>query len=271
MRNLQGRVAVVTGGASGIGLGLATRFLEEGMKVVIADIDVHGLAVAEAKLSELGDVLAVKTDVARVDSVQALADAAVARFGAVHILCNNAGVGGTQRFDTVGHATWEWTIGVNLWGVIHGCRIFLPILAVQDEAYIVNTASMAGFTSGPYQATYKTTKAGVVALSECLANEFAIEHPNVGVAVLCPAYTATEIRNDERNAPAGHVPRAVADPGLNDRRETVYSTLEQEGISPEDLAALVVDALAERKTHIFSHPEWFDVWQQRVDKVRAQL
>lgn len=147
MKDLRGRVAVVTGGANGIGLGLAERFLQEGMKVVIADINEQDLARAEQSLAASGEVLAVTTDVSREDSVQSLADAAVARFGGVHVLCNNAGVGGTQRFDTVGQATWEWTIGVNLWGVVHGCRIFLPILAAQDEAYIVNTASMAGFTS----------------------------------------------------------------------------------------------------------------------------
>ena len=271
MKELRGRVAVVTGGANGIGLGLAQRFLQEGMKVVIADINEQDLARAQNSLATSGEVLAVKTDVSREDSVQALADAAIGRFGAVHVLCNNAGVGGTQRFDTVGHATWEWTIGVNLWGVGNGCRVFLPILAAQDEAYIVNTASMAGFTSGPYQATYKATKAGVVALSECLANEFAIEYPHVGVAVLSPAYTATSIRNDERNAPPGHIPRAVADPGLNERRESVYSTLEQEGISPSEIAGMVVDAMAAHKTHIFPHPQWFEAWQQRVDKVRNQL
>lgn len=143
MKDLRGRVAVVTGGANGIGLGLAERFLQEGMKVVIADINEQDLARAEQSLAASGEVLAVTTDVSREDSVQSLADAAVARFGGVHVLCNNAGVGGTQRFDTVGQATWEWTIGVNLWGVVHGCRIFLPILAAQDEAYIVNTASMA--------------------------------------------------------------------------------------------------------------------------------
>lgn len=127
------------------------------------------------------------------------------------------------------------------------------------------------FTSGPYQATYKATKAGVVALSECLANEFEIEYPHVGVAVLSPAYTSTSIRNDERNAPPGHIPRAVADPRLNERRESVYSTLEQEGISPAEIAGMVVAGMAARKTHIFPHPQWFEAWQQRVDKVRSQL
>ncbi len=270
MTNLEAKVAVVTGAARGIGYGMATRFLQERMKVVLADNDPEELDRAASKLASLGEVHAVRADVADADSVRALHDESVARFGAIHVLCNNAGVGGMQRFSTISQATWEWTVGVNLWGVIHGCRIFLPTLAKQDQSYIVNTASMAGFTTGPYQADYKATKAAVVALSESLANEFATEHPNVGVAVLCPAYTSTAIRHDERNAPRGHVPRAQADPGLQELRETVYSTIEQEGITPEEIADMVVKALAAGRTHIFPHPEWLDRWQERVDQVRTQ-
>ncbi|MHD0280864.1 MULTISPECIES: SDR family NAD(P)-dependent oxidoreductase [unclassified Rhodococcus (in: high G+C Gram-positive bacteria)] len=270
MNELRGRVAVVTGGANGIGLGLAARFLQEGMKVVVADNDSGDLARAEKELSELGEVLAVETDVADPDSVQALADATVVRFGGVHVLCNNAGVGGFQRFATTSLATWNWTLGVNLWGAVHGCHIFLPLLAAQDEAYIVNTASMSGFLTGPYLQPYTVSKAGVVALSEALANEFAKEYPHIGVAVLCPAYTSTSIRHDERNAPPGHVPRAQADPELAELRETVDTTIEQEGISAAEVAELVVAGMAARKTHIFPHPDWLDRWQERIDKVMAQ-
>ncbi|ALU73540.1 short-chain dehydrogenase (plasmid) [Rhodococcus erythropolis R138] len=270
MRELRDRIAVVTGAAQGIGYGLSVRFLQEGMKVVLADKDAQRLELAAQELSALGEILAVETDVADARSVEGLRDAAVDRFGAVHVLCNNAGVGGIQRFSTISEMTWEWTVGVNLWGVIHGCRIFLPVLAEQDEAYIVNTASMAGFTTGPYQADYKVTKAGVVALSEALSNEFAVEHPNVSVAVLCPAYTATAIRHEERNAPEGHVPRAQADPKIAELREKVYRAIEQEGISPEVVAEMVVKAMAARRTHVFPHPEWLDTWQQRVDLVKMQ-
>ncbi|MCD2112922.1 SDR family NAD(P)-dependent oxidoreductase [Rhodococcus rhodochrous] len=271
MKELCGRIAVVTGGAHGIGFGLATRFLQEGMKVVVADNDSDGLARAEKELSRSGEVLAVDTDVADPDSVQALADATMDRFGAVHVLCNNAGVGGLQRFETTSLATWNWTLGVNLWGAVHGCHIFLPLLAAQDEAYIVNTASMSGFLTGPYLQPYTVSKAGVVALSEALANEFAKEYPHIGVAVLCPAYTATSIRHDERNAPAGHVPRSLADPATAELREAVDSMIEKEGIPADAVADLVVRGMAERKTHIFPHPEWLDRWQERVDKVRAQV
>ncbi|MBQ7803104.1 SDR family NAD(P)-dependent oxidoreductase [Rhodococcus sp. (in: high G+C Gram-positive bacteria)] len=270
MKKLRDRVAVVTGAAQGIGYGLSVRFLQEGMKVVLADKDAEQLKLAAQELSALGEILAVQTDVADARSVEGLRDAAVARFGAVHVLCNNAGVGGIQRFSTISEMTWEWTVGVNLWGVIHGCRIFLPVLAEQDEAYIVNTASMAGFTTGPYQADYKVTKAGVVALSESLSNEFAVEFPNVKVAVLCPAHTATAIRHEERNAPEGHIPRAQADPKIAELREKVYRAIEQEGISPAVVADMVVKAMAAQRTHVFPHPEWLDTWQQRVDLVKMQ-
>jgi NAD(P)-dependent dehydrogenase (short-subunit alcohol dehydrogenase family) len=269
VRELRGRVAVVTGGANGIGKGLATRFLEEGMRVVVADNDRRDLDRAAAELAELGEVLAVPVDVADSASVQALADAAVDRFGAVHVLCNNAGVGGAQRFSTIGQGTWEWTLGVNLFGVIHGCRIFLPILAAQDEAYIVNTASMSGFLTGGYLTPYNVSKAGVVSLSEGLAFEWAEEFPHIGVAVLCPAYTATAIRHDERNAPPGHVPRAEADPLLADHRERVNRTIEQ-GLPVSLVADLVVRGMAERRTHIFPQPEWLRLWAERVDRVTAQ-
>jgi NAD(P)-dependent dehydrogenase (short-subunit alcohol dehydrogenase family) len=154
VQNFEGRVAVVNGGASGIGYALAERFLDAGMKVVIADIDAGQLDEAGPRLAAKGEVMTQVTDVANPTSLQALADATVARFGAVHLLCNNAGVGGFQRFGTTSRETWEWILGVDLWGVIDGCRIFLPILKQQDEAHIVNTASMSGFVYGPYLHPY---------------------------------------------------------------------------------------------------------------------
>ncbi|WP_236721743.1 SDR family NAD(P)-dependent oxidoreductase [Prescottella equi] len=270
VKDLRDRVAVVTGGANGIGFGLATRFLQEGMRVVIADNDVADLCRAAERLRELGEVLTVHTDVADASSVQALADATIEHFGEVHVLCNNAGVGGMQRFATTSLATWEWTLGVNLWGVINGCNIFLPLLAAQDKAYIVNTASMAGFMTTAPLHPYTASKAAVVALSESMAHEFKTEFPNVGVAVLCPAYTATSIRNDERNAPAGHVPREQADPELEELRNQVNSDIDK-GVSTEFVADLVVAGMAAGKTHIFPSPDWLDYWQDRVDRVRKQI
>lgn len=270
MKDLNGRVAVVTGGANGIGYGLAERFLQDGMKVVIADNDASDLNRAATELAKHGEVLGVHADVADETSVRALADFAVERFGAVHVLCNNAGVGGMQRFATTSLVTWRWTLGVNLWGVINGCNIFLPILAEQDEAFIVNTASMAGFVTTAPLHPYVASKAAVVALSETMANEFATEYPHIGVAVLCPAYTATSIRNDERNAPAGHALRAQADPELESLRDRVNADIDA-GVSTQRVADLVVKGMAERKTHIFPAPEWLDYWQDRVDRVKKQI
>ena len=270
MENFAGRVAVVTGGASGIGLGLVRRFLKEGMKVVLADIDQAALDNAAASLSSLGELIAVRTDVSKFGDLEALADAAISAFGQVHILCNNAGVGGHQKFSNTSLETWEWTLGVDLWGVIYGCKAFLPILAKQDEAHIINTASMAGFTSAPYLLPYCVSKAGVVALSEGLARELETEMPNVSVSVLCPAFVATGIADDERNAPEAHTPRSISDPELDDVREAQRVGLSK-GKSPSEVADIVIEAIRARRMHIFTHPEWTSIITNRAELIRNGL
>jgi NAD(P)-dependent dehydrogenase (short-subunit alcohol dehydrogenase family) len=271
MREFKGRVAVITGGANGIGLALAHRFGAEGMRLVIADVDEAALNTAAAQLEGAGhQVLACRTDVSKAEDVQALADAAVARFGAVHVLCNNAGVGGFQHFETTGAASWEWQIGVNLWGVIHGCRIFLPILEAQDEAHILNTASVAGVYSYPFLHPYNVAKAGVVALTEGLWREFAAAKPHIGVSVLLPASVDTAIINDERNAPAGHVTRADADPALAEFRKMYVAGIAA-GMSPAEVAETVLTGIKERHSHIFSHPETRVLAAMRGEDVAANL
>lgn len=268
--NFAGRVAVVTGGANGIGLGLTKRFLKEGMKVVVADIDQPVLDNVVADLSAHGEVIAVRTDVSKFGNLEALADAAVAAFGHVHILCNNAGVGGHQKFSNTSLETWEWTLGVDLWGVIYGCKAFLPILARQDEAHIINTASMAGFTSAPYLLPYCVSKAGVVALSEGLARELETEMPNVTVSVLCPAFVATAIADDERNAPQSHAPRSTSDPELDHVREAQRVGLSQ-GKSPDEVADIVMGGIRDRRMHIFTHPEWTSIITNRAELIKNGL
>jgi NAD(P)-dependent dehydrogenase (short-subunit alcohol dehydrogenase family) len=269
MREFKGRVAVITGGASGIGLALARRFGAEGMKLVIADVDVAAMAAATAELQAAGhEVLAHRTDVSKADDVQALADAAVARFGAVHVLCNNAGVGGFQRFETTGAATWDWIIGVNLGGVVNGCRIFLPILDAQDEAHIVNVASVAGIYSYTYLHPYNAAKAGVVALSEGIWREFAAEKPHIGVSVLLPGSIDTAIVNDERNAPPGHTRRSDADPALAEFRKMYVAGIAA-GMSPAQVADLVLAGIQERQLHIFTHPEMRGLVMQRAEDIVA--
>jgi NAD(P)-dependent dehydrogenase (short-subunit alcohol dehydrogenase family) len=268
MKTLAGRVAVVTGGASGIGLGLVRRFIAEGMRVVIADVNRRDLDAAVATFVREGaDVLGQPTDVSDPAQVQSLARVAVARFGSVHVLCNNAGVGaGFQRFGNVGLAAWEWIVGVNLWGVVHGCREFLPILSAQEEAHIVNTASIAGFTYSAFHHPYNVTKAGVVALTEGLHRELKAENSTVGVSVLCPGAVNTRIVSDERNAPAGVPLARLTDPDLEGLRHTVEESL-LAGQSPDEVAGKVVAALRSGALHIFTHPEWLPAVQQRMSNV----
>jgi len=204
VREFGGRVAVVTGGASGIGFSLASAFAAEGMKVVLGDIEAPALDDAVGKLESSGaEVIGVVTDVSDGVQVQALADAAVARFGAIHIACNNAGVGAGGLSWEAPLSTWEWVLGVNLWGVIHGLRAFVPILMQQPQGYVVNTASVAGLVAGPLMAPYNASKHAVVALSETLHHEMAMMAPHVKVSVLCPGWVRTRIADSARNRPEG--------------------------------------------------------------------
>ena len=267
MERIEGRVAVITGGANGIGLGMARTFLKAGAKVVIADINAAELDRSVAELTPLGEVIGHQTDVADANSVEALAQAATARFGAVHILCNNAGVGGFQRFETTSLAMWEWTLGVDLWGVIHGCRSFLPILRAQDEDHILNTASMAGFMYSAYNHPYNVAKAGVVALTEGLAREFAIESPHVGIGVLCPSYVDTTIVDDERNAPATVPTRRDADPNLQFVRDRVRQSLAEKGKHPDEVGDLCLAAIRDKRLFVFTHPDWNRIITARAEHI----
>ncbi len=242
---LTGGVAVVTGGASGIGLGLAERFGAQGMKIVIADIEVRALDEATAQLRDAGhDVLGVRTDVASAGDVDDLAAAAIAEFGPVHVLCNNAGV--VARHEPWGPLEdWEWVLGVDLWGVIHGVRAFVPHMLDHGEpAYVVNTASTAGLLAFPTIASYNVAKHGVVALSETMHHE--LVGTNVGVSVLCPGVVETNIGTSERNRPG-------VDHGAFDE-----SSLETaaEALTPAEVADIVVDAVARDQFWILPHPRY---------------
>jgi len=265
MRELSGRVAVVTGGASGIGLGLASAFAAEGMKVVIGDIEEPALADAVAKLEASGaDVLGVRTDVSDDGSVAALAAAAVDRFGAIHVACNNAGVGGGGLSWEAPLSTWEWVLGVNMWGVIHGIRAFVPILMQQDEAHIVNTASIAGLAAGPFMGPYNASKHAVVALSETLFHEMAMTAPQVKVSVLCPGWVRTRIADSARNRQDGD----ANDPTDAPARLLLQSVIER-GMPPEELAAIVLDAIRAEQFWILPHDDAEPFWRGFVNG-RAQ-
>src|SRR5947209_15550290 len=219
MKAFQGKVAVVTGAASGIGRALAERCAQEGMKVVLADIEEPALMQTSRDLAAQGaQTLAVPTDVSQAGEVETLARKAFETYSAVHLLFNNAGVGGGKSAWESTLADWEWVLGVNLWGVIHGIHFFVPrMLEQRSEGHIVNTASMAGLTYGPGQSVYKVSKHGVVSLSETLYYELALRGASLKVSVLCPGLVSTNILDAQRNRPARLQDASVEEP-LSPRR-----------------------------------------------------
>lgn len=257
MKEFQGKVAVVTGGASGIGRAMAERFAEEGMRIVLADIEKEVLDKAAGEMKAEGaDVVAVLCDVSKKEDVERLAKEAVAAFGTVHILCNNAGVGMTGLTWEIDLDDWEWVLGVNLRGVIYGVHYFTPImLANGDECHIINTASMAGLTNGPNMTPYFTTKNGVVSLSESLYKEFEMIQANVSVSVLCPGWVNTRIHESDRNRPSGPVEIDETNEAAMQYKEMIGQFLKQ-GLTPEEVAQMVLDAIASNQFYILPHAHW---------------
>jgi NAD(P)-dependent dehydrogenase (short-subunit alcohol dehydrogenase family) len=270
MKDFKGKVAVVTGAASGIGLALAHRFAQAGMRVVLADVEPAVLADAARAVGAGGaETLAVRTDVSSAADVEALAARAQAAFGAVHVLCNNAGVAvsGPTWLHTV--SDWEWVLGVNLWGVIHGVRVFTPIMLAQgDEAHIVNTASIAGMLCGPGTSVYNVSKHGVVALSETLYHELALLAAPVKVSVLCPGFVSTRILDSARNRPTQLADTATGLPGRAEMDQIVRQ-LVAAGLPPEEVAAAVFEAIRAERFYVFPHPEWIERIRARMEDIVA--
>jgi NAD(P)-dependent dehydrogenase (short-subunit alcohol dehydrogenase family) len=267
MREFRGKCAVVTGAASGIGRAMADAFAGEGMRVVLADIEPAALEQAAAGLRASGaTVLAVPTDVSQAEQVQALADRATAAFGRVDVVCNNAGValsGVTWEYTL---ADWQWLLGVNLWGVVHGVRTFVPLMLKQGgEGHIVNTGSVAGLTSNPFMSIYNVSKHAVVTLSETLQKELTLLGTQVRVSVLCPGFVNTRILEAERNRPAA-LRNAAATERHPTFQEMAHSALAA-GLPPAEVAARVLDAIKTGRFYVLTHPEFAPRVRERMEDI----
>lgn len=273
MKEFKGKVAVVTGGASGIGWGLAERCAAEGMKVVIADIEEPALKKAQKTLKAGGaDVLAVRSDVSKISDVEALAKKTIDAFGGVHLLFNNAGVQAAKSLsgpvweNTI--ADWEWMIGVNLWGVIYGVKVFMPIMEHQKtECHIVNTSSMGGLLAEPQLVIYAVTKAGVIALSEGLYLQLQQKKSPIGVSVLCPAFVTTRFFDSERNRPTD-----LQNPTETPKSQNQATLVKQfnkisPSLSPEQNADIVFKAIREGTFYIFTDPLVQELFRQRAENI----
>jgi NAD(P)-dependent dehydrogenase (short-subunit alcohol dehydrogenase family) len=271
VREFAGKVAVVTGAASGIGLALARKFGERGMRVALADIDADSLQNAAVDLEKSGvETLAVATDVTRADSVNALAQRTLDAFGGVHVVCNNAGV-------FAGGPCWEspledyqWVMNVNVWGVIHGIRSFVPILLEQGvEGHVVNTASMAAVTHMPYSGIYSMSKHAVLALSESLYHELKLRDAKVGVSALCPELVSTGIADAERSRPAElRRPEGAALSPERALTEQAIREAMKTGVPPEAIAERVVEAIREQRFYILSEDVWRRCCEVRLEDLR---
>jgi NAD(P)-dependent dehydrogenase (short-subunit alcohol dehydrogenase family) len=263
MRDLNGKVGVVTGAASGIGRAVAERLVSEGMKVVLADVEEAALGKAVAQLAEGGGtVIGVPTDVSDAASVDDLAKRTLAEFGAVNLVHNNAGVATGGTIWELSVDDWQWVLGVNLWGVIHGVRSFVPHLIEAGEGHVVNTASMAGVTTAPFMGPYTVSKHGVVAISEMLHKELTMAAHPVGVSVLCPGWVKTRIGESDRNRPDELQKDAAELPAGDMARQVLQSMLEA-GMAPSEVAGQVVDAVKDGRFWIFTHP-WKEMIETRV-------
>lgn len=277
MKNFKDKVAVITGGASGFGREFASIGARLGMKLVLADVQQDALDKAAAELEAQGaQVLAVHCDVRKAEQVQALADATMDRFGAVHLVFNNAGVGSGGLVWENSVADWEWVLGVNLWGVIHGVRVFTPLMlecAKKEEGYeghIVNTASMAGMLNAPNMGVYNVSKHAVVSLSETLYQDLQLVKAPIGASVLCPYFVPTGISQSHRNRPddvkeeAGPTASQVAAQAVSEK------AVSSGKVTAQQVAEATFDAIRAGQFYIYSHPHALGNVQTRMEDIVLQ-
>jgi NAD(P)-dependent dehydrogenase (short-subunit alcohol dehydrogenase family) len=266
MDSVKDKVAVVTGGASGIGRELCRALGRGGARLVVADLDEAGMQRTVAAVKEAGaDAISVKTDVSRLEDVQALAERAFAEWGAVHVLCNNAGVSVHGGLETATHRDWQWVMGVNLWGVIHGIEAFVPRMIAQHQAgHIVNTASMAGLIASQSLGIYNTTKYAVVGLSETLQKD--LRAYNIGVSVLCPMGVATAIGDSARNRPA-HLKNPDRPAGESGDDFTLIGRT----LTPEHVAERVLRAILANRLYVITHEEGLEPLRRRFQHMERAI
>ena len=272
MRELAGKAAFVTGGASGIGLALGRAFAEAGMKVMLADIEADALKAAVKSLHNFGsDVRGVTCDVADPASVERAAKASYEAFGNVHVVCNNAGVAASAGIDDISLEDWRWVLEVNLMGVLYGIRTFLPHIRAHGEGgHIVNTASMAGMQSGLGFGPYSASKFAVVTMSEGLA--MYLKPLGIGVSVLCPGWVRTRINESGRNRPGRYGPRRTPEPGSQAAALAGHvAELLQSGLDPADVAWRVLTAIREDELYVFTHPEMRVEMEERFAAISAAM
>ena len=260
MENLKGKFAVVTGGASGIGRALCLAFAGEGAHVVVADLDEAGMAETAAGVLKAGArAVTARTDVTKLASVEALAERAWKELGGAHVLCNNAGVAIHGGLEAATHRDWEWVLGVNLWGVIHGIEAFVPrMIAQKQPAHIVNTASMAGLIASQGLGVYNTSKYAVVGLSETLQKD--LRQYDIGVSVLCPMGVTTNIRQSERSRPPD-----LKNPGNPPATDGIQ--LIGRYLAPEDVAERVLRAVKANRLYVIPHEEARQPLRRRFERM----
>ncbi len=272
MQEFEGKVAVVTGAASGIGRGLTEKCIAEGMHVVMADIEE---AVLEQVATELqattnNTVLPIVTNVAIEAELRNVLDQTVQELGGVHLLFNNAGVGGGGNAWTATQKDWDWVLGVNLWSVIYGLRVFVPQMIAQDEpCHIVNTASVAGLLGGSTNALYSVTKHGVVALTENLAVDLKAAEAKIGCSVLCPGFVNTNIFDSGRNRPANLANEAEAPPPTpeDEQRIAMFREILRQGMQPAEIAEIVFQSIRDNRLYILTHDHFDEMIRTRAENM----